>query len=233
MRRAYAVLLALLPAGCLLTNLNREGLTIIKDQTVKAQQSMVVALGGVKGVVDELSAAAAEDRPPAIAAPLKQTVEALATTDKSLNEVGQTAVTLQSGIGVSNDPPPQTSIELQAWRTKYMVLARIQRAAQQWAASKAPGIVPPPTSTPDPWSAGEAAGLITTVLALLGGGGVGGKKLVSSWQERKRAADEGQALAASLRGKLDNDDLDELLRKNTALKARLDKQEYDAKRQPA
>lgn len=234
--RKFLFAVPLLVTGCVMTSMNQEGIAIIRDQSSKAQEQVVAGLHATKALVDELQEAAEQDREPNLAPPLKAITESLSAASSSINEAGKTAVVLQEGMGQAKSVPPQTQIELDLWRRKYAVLAKMMDAAMSWLSKAAPGVPLPTKEKPEPWSTTETTGLVGTILAIVTGGGVGGKKLLDKRKQSKieqaeaeAAAAEAEALTEKLRDKLDSSEFEDMMRENKRLKARLDRADYEKK----
>lgn len=234
--KKFVLIAVLVLSGCGMHPMNDEGLFIIRTKAEESHDAVVDGLKATKGLVDELQDAAQEERAPDLAPHITNIVNSLDTASKAINETGKTATVMQNSMGTPKSAPPTDKVSLEVWRRKYAVLGQLMDAALNWLSKAAPGVPIPTKQKPEPWSTGETAGLVGTIVAALAGGGAGGKKLWDRKKQQRAEKDEAEASAAEadrlveqMRAKLGADEFNEVMRENKRLQARLDRHDYDKK----
>ncbi len=189
----------LLCAGCMLPSMNKEGLQLVVNDLAVAQRGLSGVAEGLNKIVVEINQ---QERPLLLEPLMAETIKSLTIADTAINEAGQTATTLQSGIGT---PPPNKNLNFtpeqkEMWRARYIALAKLFEKLKTWAKSKIPG-----TSLtvrhPKPWSGTDIAALLTALAAGAGALGIGGKK-ANEW---RKGANDAEGLATKLKEKMNGD----------------------------
>ena len=172
MRIALAGLIILV-GGCALTDLRQDVVAAARDRTEKAGAEIVVAAQAVESIAVEMSAAVTEDRAPALTPIFTRVTDALTNACAYLNETGNALAALQEDFGVSPRTVPDTPEELAALITRYRAVAKAFQMAVRWfkatIGGRALGVVGGGGATVAGWTPTEIGGLVTMILAAVGG----------------------------------------------------------------
>ncbi|MHC4200786.1 MAG: hypothetical protein ACYSU0_12405 [Planctomycetota bacterium] len=181
-----------LTSGCLVTRFRQQAVEYSLDEATKARDEIVTAAKATREIVEELEAAAVEERPAEVAEPIQELAGALSAAHEHTEEAGKTLAVVQEDVGRPPTPAPATPEAADAMRAQYRSASRIWKMAMSWVKSNLPLPVRMPSSPQQlpggGWSPTGIAGLIGAIVTAAAGLGEGARRGIK--RVRRKLADK-------------------------------------------
>ncbi len=181
-----------LTSGCLVTRFRQQAVEYSLNEATRARDEIVTAAKATREIVEELGAAAVEERPAEITGPVQELAGALSAAHEHTEEAGKTLAVVQEDVGRPPTPAPATPEAADAMRAQYRSASRMWKMAMSWVKSNLPlpvrNLSSPQQASGGGWSPTGIVGLIGAIVTAAAGLGEGARRGIK--RARTRAAEK-------------------------------------------